>query len=124
MIEKITQLPPNMIGFKTAGDLIKGDLTYVQSEVKLLFHEVEKLNYLLLFDNAPTDFTLGTWLYEALLNIKNIKKWTRTAIVTDCPRMINFAQVFNQSMPGEFKSFRKADYMLAVDWTAEKVDLA
>jgi hypothetical protein len=26
-------------------------------------------------------------------------------------------------MPGEFKGFKKEDYMLAIDWTSEKIDL-
>lgn len=123
MIEKIKELPPNMIGFKTAGHIIKGDVDFVTSEVRLLIEDTQKLNYLLFFDNSPTDFTLGAWPHEALLSIKNITKWTRAAIVTDCQRMINFTKVFNKIMPGEFKGFKKEDYLLAVDWTAEKIDL-
>lgn len=107
MIEKIKELPPNMIGFKTAGHIIKGDVDFVTSEVRLLIEDTQKLNYLLFFDNSPTDFTLGAWPHEALLSIKNITKWTRAAIVTDCQRMINFTKVFNKIMPGEFKGFKK-----------------
>lgn len=123
MIEKIKELPENMIGFKTAGHVVKGDVDFVKSEVRLLIDETPKLNYLLFFDNSPTDFALGAWLHESLLSIKNITKWTRAAIVTDCQRMINFTKVFNKIMPGEFKGFRKEDYMLAIDWTSEKIDL-
>ncbi|CAD0003842.1 STAS/SEC14 domain-containing protein [Flavobacterium chungangense] len=123
MIEKIKELPENMIGFKTAGHVVKGDVDFVKSEVRLLIDETSKLNYLLFFDNSPTDFALGAWLHESLLSIKNITKWTRAAIVTDCQRMINFTKVFNTIMPGEFKGFKKEDYMLAIDWTSEKIDL-
>ena len=123
MIEKIKELPANMIGFKTAGHVVREDVHFVKSEVKLLIDETDKLNYLLFFDHSPTDFSLGAWLHESLLSIKNLSKWSRAAIVTDCQRMINFMKVFNQVMPGEFKGFKKEDYLLAVDWTSEKIDL-
>jgi hypothetical protein len=123
MVEKIKELPENMIGFKTAGQIVRSDVDYVTSEVKLVINNAATLNYLLFFDNSPTDYTLGAWLHESLLILRNISKWTRTAIVTDCQRMINFTKAFNTVMPGEFKGFKKEDYSLAVDWTSEKIDL-
>ena len=75
---------------------------------------------MLFLDNSPTDFTIGAWMQDAILGIKNLTKWNRAAIVTDSETVMNFTSVFSKLMPGEFKGFSKTDYQIAVDWTSEK----
>lgn len=123
MIERIKELPDNMVGFRSEGEVVKEDLEFVTEEVKRLVERTDKLNYLLFLDNSPADFTLGAWLEDALLGIKNITKWNRAAIVTDSEAVINFTNVFSKLMPGTFRGFKKSEYLLAVDWTSEKIDL-
>ncbi|WP_269226170.1 STAS/SEC14 domain-containing protein [Flavobacterium eburneipallidum] len=123
MIEKIQGLPDNMVGFRSEGEVVKEDLEFVTEEVKLLVEKTDKLNYLLFLDNSPADFTLGAWLQDALLGIKNITKWNRAAIVTDSQTVIDLTDVFSKIMPGTFRGFKKAEYHLAIDWTSEKIDL-
>jgi hypothetical protein len=123
MIEKISGLPENMVGFRSEGEVVKDDFDLVMEEVKLLVEKTDKLNYLLFLDNSPADFTLGAWLQDALLGIKNITKWNRAAIVTDCQKVIDLTDVFSKIMPGTFRGFKKTEYLLAIDWTSEKIDL-
>lgn len=123
MIEKIKGLPTNMVGFRTEGEVIQDDFDFVTKEVNLLIERTDKLNYLLFLDNSPKDFTLGAWMQDALLGIKNLTKWNRAAIVTDSDSVINFTNIFSKLMPGEFKGFRKNEYELAVDWTSQKIDI-
>ena len=123
MIEKIKGLPKNMVGFRTEGTVVKEDFEFVTKEVKELVHKTDKLNYLLFLDNSPKDFTLGAWMQDAILGIKNITKWNRAAIVTDSETVMNFTNVFSKLMPGEFKGFPKNDYQLAIEWTSEKKGL-
>ncbi|MES2575892.1 MAG: STAS/SEC14 domain-containing protein [Bacteroidota bacterium] len=123
MIEKINGLPDNMVGFRSEGEVVKKDFEFVTKEVELLVEKTDELNYLLFLDNSPADFTLGAWLQDALLGIKNITKWNRAAIVTDSQTVINFTDVFSKLMPGTFRGFKKSEYLLAIDWTSEKIDL-
>ncbi len=123
MIEKIKGLPKNMVGFRTEGLVVKEDFDFVTKEVNELVHRTDKLNYLLFLDNSPKDFTLGAWMQDAILGIKNITKWNRAAIVTDSETVMNFTNVFSKLMPGEFKGFSKNEYQLAIDWTSEKKEL-
>ena len=123
MIEKIKGLPINMVGFRTEGQVVQEDFDFVTKEVNSLVNRTEKLNYLLFLDNSPKDFTLGAWMQDAFLGIKNLTKWNRAAIVTDSETVINFTNIFSKLMPGEFKGFKKNDYQLAVDWTSEKIEI-
>lgn len=121
MIVRINELPNNMIGFKAVGDLLKADFDTIIAELKHYINTNNNANYLLVFDKSPTDFTLGTWLHEGLLHIKNTIDWSRGALVTDSERMMSYANEFNKTISGELKTFLKADYLTAVDWTAEKI---
>lgn len=120
MIEQIQNLPPNMVGFRSSGEVTKDDFEPVFEAVKRSVDKTGKLNYLLFLDNSPADFTIGAWLQDALLGLKNITKWNRAAIVTDSDAVIKFTDAFSVLMPGEFKGFHKADMNDAVDWVSEK----
>jgi len=123
MIQQIQDLPSNMVGFRSSGEVTKDDFEIVQKEVSELVEKTGKLNYLLYLDNSPADFTIGAWLQDALLGIKNLAKWNRAAIISDSETVDNFTTVFSKVMPGEFKVFQKAEYEKAVDWTSEKINM-
>jgi len=123
MIEQIKDLPPNMVGFRSSGEVTKDDFEIVHTEVEKLVNNIGKLNYLLFLDNSPADFTAGAWMQDALLGIKNITEWNRAAIVTDSDAVIGFTNAFSKVIPGEFRGFHKSDYLEAVSWTSEKTDL-
>ncbi len=122
MIIRINELPTNMIGFKAVGDLLKADFDVIIEELKHYINTNKNANYLLVFEKAPTDFTLGAWLHEGLLRMRNTVDWSRGALVTDSERMMSYASEFNKTISGEFKTFIKADYLTAVDWTAERIN--
>lgn len=120
MIQQITNLPSNMVGFRSSGEVTKDDFDIVHTEVEKLVDETGKLNYLLFLDNSPADFTAGAWLQDALLGIRNITEWNRAAIVSDSEVVIGFTNVFSKVIPGEFRGFHKDEYQQAVDWVSEK----
>lgn len=118
MIQKIPNLPANMVGFRSDGEVTADDFDSVKKEVSQLVEKTDKLNYLLFLDNSPKDFTVGAWLQDALLGIQNITKWNRAAIVSDSETVIKFTDTFSKVMPGEFKGFHKAEYEQAVAWVS------
>ena len=120
MITQIHDLPQNMVGFRSSGEVTKDDFDIVKAEVEKLVDRTGKLNYLLFLDNTPADFTAGAWLQDALLGIKNLLDWNRAAIVSDSETVIGFTNVFSKVIPGEFRGFHKDEYQHAVDWTSEK----
>lgn len=120
MIEQIKDLPPNMVGFRSVGEVTKDDFDIVHEQVDLLVENTGKLNYLLFMDNEVGDFTIGAWIQDKLLGLQNIIEWNRVAIVSDSEGVINFTNIFSKLIPGEFRGYRKKDYLDAVAWVSEK----
>ena len=122
MIKQIKELPSNMVGFHAEGEVDKEDFDMVISEVDKIVEQTGKLNYLLVLDTSPANFTMGAWLQDTLLGIKNLTKWNRASIVTDSEAVIKFTEVFSKLMPGEFRGYRKQELQNAIDWTSEKTN--
>jgi len=120
MIEQIKNLPTNMVGFRTTGEVVKEDFEMVNEEVKILVERTGKLNYMLFLDNSLADFTAAAWLQDVLLGIKNLTKWNRAAIVSDSEGVQKFTDAVSVIMPGEFRGFSKNEYEEAIAWTSEK----
>lgn len=123
MIEQIHNLPDNMVGFRSSGEVTQDDFKLVNTKVTQLVEKTGKLNYLLYLENSPADFTFGAWIQDALLGIKNITKWNRAAIISDSETVDKFTSFFSKIMPGEFKVFHKNDLERAIDWTSEKINI-
>lgn len=70
MITQIHNLPDNMVGFRSSGEVTKDDFEIVKAKVEKLVDKTGKLNYLLYLENSPADFTFGAWMQDALLGIK------------------------------------------------------
>ena len=122
MITTMKDLPQNMVGFRASGEVTKEDFKPVMDEVEKLVEKTGKLNYLLILDTSPKDFTIGPWFQDGLLGIKNLTKWNRAAIVSDSEEVIQFTDVFSKLMPGEFRGFHKSELQTAIDWTSEKIN--
>lgn len=120
MIQQIKDVPANMVAFTASGEVTKEDFDEVLAEVENLVEHTGKLNYLLQLDTSPSEFTVGAWLQDALLGIKNLSKWNRAAIVTDSEVVIKFTDAFSKIMPGEFRGFPKSELKHAIDWVSDK----
>ena len=122
MIQQITDLPENMVGFRASGEVTKDDFDIVLKKVEEIVEKTGKLNYLLYLETSPANFTIGAWVKDGLLGVQNITKWNRAAIVPDSEMVKKFTDVFSDLMPGEFKGFEMDDLQHAIDWTSEKID--
>lgn len=121
MIQLIDNLPSNMVGFRATGEVTETDFTkLVIPQVKAQVEKTGKLNYMLILDTSVKNFTLGAWLKDALLGIKNLTKWNRAAIVSDSAVIRSFTAIFSVLIPGEFKGFEHNDLKAAIAWTSEK----
>lgn len=117
MITIIPEAPENVAAFNATGEVTKEDFeSVVIPRVKAKVDEFKELNYLLYLDTDLNKFTMGAWLQDALLGLKNLTKWNRTAIVTDKAGVQNFTDIFSVLMPGEFKSFPKENLYNALYW--------
>lgn len=117
MITIISEAPENVAAFSATGDVTKEDFeNLVLPHVQRKVNEYNELNYLLYLDTDLDKFTMGAWLQDALLGLKNLTLWNRAAIVTDKEGVQNFTDIFSVVMPGEFKSFPKGNLYNALYW--------
>jgi len=117
MISIINDAPENVAAFNATGEITREDFeNLVIPHVKSKVEQFDELNYLLYLNTDLDNFTMGAWLQDALLGIKNITKWNRAAIVTDKEGVQNFTDIFSVLMPGEFKSYPKENLYNALYW--------
>lgn len=117
MITIIPEAPENVAAFSATGEITKEDFeNLVIPCVKEKVEQFDELNYLLYLDTDLDNFTIGAWLQDVLLGLKNLTKWNRVAIVTDKEVVQKFTAIFSVLMPGEFKSFPKENLYNALYW--------
>ena len=125
MIHHLPDLPSNIVGFKAIGEITEKDFSdTVMPTVQALIDKTGKLNYLLVLETSVKNFTLGSWIKDAMMGIKHLTKWNRAAIVSDVEAIRTFTNFFSYLMPGEFKGFEHKDLDQAIDWVSEKINLS
>jgi len=119
MIEILKDMPSNVVGFRALGMVTKEDYqNIVTPELDRLVTRTNALNFLLVLDTEIENFTVGAWVQDALIGLKNLTKWNRSAIVTDSDSVINFTNGLSYLVPGEFMGFKKENYEAALSWVA------
>lgn len=119
MIQRISSLPENMVGFRAVGEVTKDDFDHIVfPAVNEIVEKTGQLNYLLVIDTSLENFTAGAWIKDAILGIKNLTKWHRAAIVSDSTAIKKFTDFFSVLIPGEFKGFDHENLQEAIDWTS------
>jgi|SRR5690606_10882389 hypothetical protein len=120
MIHIIEDAPNNVAAFRAVGEVTKEDYqNVVIPEVERIIKAVGHINFLLYLDTEVENFTMGAWVQDALLGLKNLAKWNRAAIVSHSDKVITFTNGFSHIVPGEFKGFKKEYYNEAISWVAE-----
>lgn len=120
MINEIKSLPANLIGFEASGKVTSKDFSdTVLPRVETFVKEYDKINYLLVLNTNPSDFTMGAWLQDAWLGLRDLRKWNRAAIVTDHATVEKITPIFSKIMIGEFRTFGFNEYAEAVKWASQ-----
>lgn len=116
---QVINTPDTMVAFRAMGEVTKEDYeNTVIPAVEALISSINEINFLLVLDTDIENFTLGAWMQDAMLGIKNLGKWNRAAIVTDSEKIIAFTNGFSYMVPGEFRGFKKEAYQEAVHWVS------
>ena len=119
MIQQLTEIPDTLVAFRASGEVTKKDYqNVIFPAVDELVKRTGKLNYLMMIDTPLKDFTLGAWWQDALLGLKELAKWHRTAILTDSDTVNKLTDLFGKVVPGEFRGFKKEELNQAIDWVA------
>jgi len=119
MISVMSDIPHHVVAFKATGEITPEEYenTLVPA-IKKLAAQTNEINFILYLDTESYNFTAAAWYKDALLNLKSLGTWNRSAIITDSSNIISFTKSFSYLVPGEFKGFSVENYEEAVLWVS------
>ena len=120
MIEKLTELPDNVLGFTAKGTVSAADYETVimpavealharQGKVRLLYHLSEEFSGL---DPAA----MGD---DAKIGLKHLTDWEKVAVVSDVAWLRSAVKVLGFALPGDFRVFHDEEFAEAKRWISE-----
>lgn len=119
MIGILPGLAPNVIGFRASGDVTREDYE------KVVFPEVRKhtqngkdLNFVFYVETPSKNFSIGAWIRNLWLGLKEFSLWNKVAIISDQEKVRHFTDAISPLLPGEYKGFRPDQLDAAVRWAA------
>jgi hypothetical protein len=109
------------VGFTLTGEITKDEYdNVIMPAVKEITDHSSTLNMLLVINTDLSNFTVGAWMKDALLGLKNLIKFHRVALVSDSQIVKNITSMANLVVPGEYKNFLMTEESEAKVWVSEK----
>jgi hypothetical protein len=119
MIGLLPDLPPNVAGFRASGEVTKDDFEQVIfPEVKKHTALSGKVNFVFYVDTPLKNFSMGAWIRDIWLGMKQFGAWRKVAIISDVEKIRNFTDGISFLLPGEYKGFPVAQLNDAIRWAA------
>jgi len=119
MIEMLTGLAENVIGFSAHGTITAED--YERHIVPAVGQALQKSGKLRLLYQLGEDFDgfeAGALWEDAKVGLSHLSAWERIAVVTDVDWLRTATKVFGFAMPGEVRVFSNAEIDGAREWLA------
>jgi len=118
MIEPLTGLPENVIGFEARGEIHADDYTTVLiPAIEAQLAAGNDLRIVLVFEHWD-GFSAGAAWEDMKMGMEHFTHWKRIALVTDLDWMVHLTQLFGWMTPGEMKRFPLAERDAAIVWAA------
>jgi hypothetical protein len=117
MIEQLTDLPDNVLGFVCKGRVTKTDYDAVLVPAvinALKSHDKVRLYYETAADFAGID--PGAMWEDFKVGMEHLTRWERVAVVTDVEWIKQTLRFFSFLMPGAMKSFPVSEAAEARAW--------
>ncbi|WP_243048616.1 STAS/SEC14 domain-containing protein [Dyella sp. RRB7] len=120
MIEQIEGLPAGTLGFRASGQVTAADYERVLvPDIEAAFVVYRKLRLLYHLGPDFTGFDPGAMWDDAMLGFRHFSGWDRVALVTDVQWLRIAATAMGFAVPAEFRLFRNAELVKAIDWIRE-----
>ena len=117
MIQQLTDLPDNVLGFVCKGRVTKADYDAVLVPAvidALKSHDKVRLYYETAADFAGID--PGAMWEDFKVGMEHLTRWERVAVVTDVEWIKQTMRFFSFLMPGAMKSFPTSEAAEARAW--------
>jgi hypothetical protein len=121
MIERLSDMPPETVGFRVAGEVEREDYDKVLAPELKRALEAGPLRTLYLIESLDEMDPAALWADTKLgfdLGVRHRDAWVRSAIVTDIDWLARATRLFAWMIPGEVRVFGLAELEQAKSWTA------
>ena len=120
MIDRLTGLPDNVVGFSARGQVTAEDYEqHVVPAVEQALVRHDKVRLLYQLGGEFEGFDLGAMWEDAKVGLSHLAAWERIAVVTDVDWIRMATKAFGFAMPGEVRVFSNAELGAARNWLTE-----
>lgn len=120
MVEQITDLPSNVLGFTAKGKVTADDYeSVIIPAVEALFSREEKVRFLYHLGEAFSGFEAAAVWDDTKLGLKHLKGWERMAVISDIEWVRMGLKVFGLVIPGHVRVFHNRELEEAKRWVTE-----
>ncbi len=120
MIEPISDLPDNVLGFSAKGTVTGADYeTVIMPSVEAKFSKYTKVRFLYHIGEDFSKFEAGALWEDTKIGLKHLASWDRIAVVTDIDWIRAAVGIFAFLLPGTVRVFQNAEIANARSWISE-----
>ena len=122
MVERVADLPENVLGFRATGTITRDEYRELMEPIYATLERGEKLNIYFELADAFHGLDLGA-LWEDMkaagsVGLKHRSSWQRMAVVTDKDWIRHAAAAAGWLAPGELRLFAPGETAAAKAWVA------
>jgi len=119
MIEKIEDLPDNVLGFVAKGTVTADDYeSVIMPAVETQLHRQPKIRFLYVLGDDFEGFEAAAMWDDAKLGLKHLADWEKIAVVTDVEWIRAALLVLCFTMANHVHVFTNAELDMAKTWIA------
>jgi hypothetical protein len=118
MLEALTGLPNNVVGFEAVGEIHSDDYKTTLLPAIEAAADAGPIRFVYVVGDRFEGYSTGASWQDAKLGMQHHGKWHRFAVVTNVDWVRHLANAFGWMMPGDFKQFELDQRDAAITWTA------
>ena len=106
MLERLRDLPDEVVGVKASGEVTGDDYrTVLLPAVEEALEGGRKLRFLYVLGDDVTGFSAGAAWQDTKVGMGHYDRWEKVAVVSDKEWLRHSVEIFGYLIPGEIKAF-------------------
>jgi hypothetical protein len=120
MVEKIPDLPDNVLGFTAKGKVTANDYeSIVIPAVEEMFSRQRKVRFLYHLGEDFSGIEAAAAWDDVRLGLKHLTGWEKMALISDVDWIRRAVKIFGLAIPGRVRVFHNRDLAEAKRWISE-----
>lgn len=120
MVERIPDLPDNVLGFTARGTITAKDYeSIINPAVEAMFARQGKVRFLYHLGEEFSGIAAAATWDDAKLGLKHFKGWEKVAVVSDVEWVRLAIKVYGLAIPGHIRGFHNRELAEAKQWVSE-----